>query len=68
MRLNFAGNSLVFGHMNRENTPGTFVINLAKQKTSKIRLNLTTNSPVFGRMRHELFSVNLAGREVSKSV
>ena len=29
MHLNFAGNSLIFGHINRENVPLTFCVNLA---------------------------------------
>jgi len=29
MRLNFAGNNFIFGHINRENTPITFSVNLA---------------------------------------
>jgi len=29
MRLNFAGNNFIFGHINRENAPITFSVNLA---------------------------------------
>jgi len=54
MHLNFAGNSFIFGHINRENAPRTFFINLAKQKLPKCVATLTANSSVFGHINNEI--------------
>jgi len=35
MRLNFTANSFVFEHINRENKPRTFFVNLASGELSK---------------------------------
>ena len=52
--------------------PELFFINLVRQRTSKMRLNFTTNRFVYGRTTHEIaprtFSVKLAGRELPKCV
>ena len=70
MHLN--SNSFAFGRKNRENA-STFFINLARQRTStKMCLNFTANSFIFGHTNCEIvpktFSVKLAGRQLPKCV
>jgi len=49
-----------------------FFYKACKAKTSKLRLNFTANSFVFGRTNREIaprtFSVNLAGKDLPESV
>jgi len=64
MRLNFTGNTFIFGRKYLENAPRTF-FQTCKVKTSKIRLDFTENSFVFARKNRENapkpFFVNFGG-------
>jgi len=59
-------------YTNRENAPRTFFCKPCRRRTSKMRLNFTENSFVFGRINREIaprtYSVNLASGVLPKCV